>query len=79
MHNPITNFSGFEKAFVTSGIRLGTPSVTTRGMKEKEMVIIAGLIARVLDNRDNISKLKSIRKEVNRLTGKFPVYGSNKK
>jgi len=57
-----------EKPFVGSGIRLGTPAVTTRGMKEKEMLIIADLILETIKNR----KPKIVRAKVLKLTKKFP-------
>lgn len=63
-----------EKPFVTSGIRLGTPAVTTRGFKEKEMEIVATLIDRALKNRDNEAELEKIHQEVYELTSKFPIY-----
>ncbi|MEE1110091.1 MAG: serine hydroxymethyltransferase, partial [Lachnospiraceae bacterium] len=56
--------------FVTSGIRLGTPSVTTRGMKEDDMDKIAEAIALVLQGEENIDKAKAIVKE---LTDKYPL------
>ena len=61
------------KPFVTSGVRLGTPAVTTRGMKEEEMKIIAGLIVIVVNNLDDKKVYKEIKKEVVSLTTKFPV------
>ena len=64
--------------FVTSGIRIGTPAVTTRGMKEKEMETIAGFIARALNNVGNESVLKSVGDEVRELCKKFPIYPSRK-
>lgn len=60
--------------FVTSGIRIGTPAVTTRGMKENEMKIIAAYIDRTIKNLDNEAELSSIRKEVAELCSKFPLY-----
>ncbi|MGH7769039.1 MAG: serine hydroxymethyltransferase [Candidatus Binatia bacterium] len=60
--------------FVTSGIRIGTPAVTTRGMKEKEMEIIGGLIARALNNVGHEAVLKSLGDEVRDLCKQFPVY-----
>ena len=59
---------------VTSGIRIGTPAVTTRGMKEPEMGEIARLIDRVLDNLGNGSIEAAVRGEVQELTDRFPLY-----
>ncbi|HTV14014.1 MAG TPA: serine hydroxymethyltransferase [Acidobacteriaceae bacterium] len=58
-----------------SGIRIGTPALTTRGMKEKEMQLIGGWIAFVLDNRSNPSALARIRGQVLELAEQFPLYG----
>jgi len=60
--------------FVTSGVRIGTPSVTTQGMKEAEMPIIADLIARALRSVDDADGLASIKGEVAALCAKFPAY-----
>jgi glycine hydroxymethyltransferase len=60
--------------FVTSGVRIGTPAVTTRGMKEKEMGIIAGFVARALNHVGEEQVLKSIADDVRELCGQFPVY-----
>jgi glycine hydroxymethyltransferase len=60
--------------FVTSGIRIGTPAVTTRGMKEKEMVTIAGFISRALNHVGNDDVLKSVADDVRELCKKFPAY-----
>ena len=60
--------------FVTSGVRIGTPSVTTQGMTEPEMPLIASLIARALRSRDDAGALAAIRAEVADLCGKFPAY-----
>jgi glycine hydroxymethyltransferase len=63
-----------EKPFVASGVRLGTPAVTTRGMKEPEMAEIASFIARALKGREDEAALESVRKDVIRLTSRFPVH-----
>ena len=63
-----------EKPFVASGIRLGTPALTTRGMKEEEMKIVGKLIARVLKNPENESILNEVKKEVLSLCERFPLY-----
>lgn len=60
--------------FVTSGVRIGTPSVTTQGMTEDEMPLIAGLIARALRYRAEPGVLAEVRSEVADLCGKFPAY-----
>jgi glycine hydroxymethyltransferase len=59
---------------VTSGIRIGTPAVTTRGMKEPEMVAIAACIDRVLTGLGNEAVEAAVRTEVAELTGRFPLY-----
>ena len=64
-----------ESPFVTSGIRLGTPAITTRGFKEKEAVLVGEYIADVLDNPEDKTIVDKVRKKVNELTKKFPVYG----
>jgi glycine hydroxymethyltransferase len=60
--------------FVTSGLRIGTPAVTTRGMKEEQMVEIAGFIKRVYDNPDCTKTHAEVKAEVNALTARFPLY-----
>jgi glycine hydroxymethyltransferase len=60
--------------FVTSGIRIGTPAVTTRGMNEKEMELIGDFIVRALKHVDDEAMLRSIADEVGELCKKFPVY-----
>jgi glycine hydroxymethyltransferase len=59
--------------FVTSGIRIGSPAVTTRGMKEAEMEKTAGFIKRVLRNTDNATVIAQVREEVLALTAAFPI------
>ena len=61
-----------EKPFVTSGIRVGTPAVTSRGFKEPEMVKIAGWMAQVA--RDFESTADQVRAEVDALCRQFPIY-----
>lgn len=60
--------------FVASGIRLGTPSVTTRGMGTPEMKTIAGLIKRVRDNHEDEAYLAAMKADVRELTNRFPLY-----
>ncbi|NWN45803.1 serine hydroxymethyltransferase [Candidatus Phytoplasma pruni] len=62
-----------EKISLTSGIRIGTPAMTTRGLKEKDFVQIAYLIDRVLNNYENEAVLKEVKKEVLTITKKFPL------
>jgi glycine hydroxymethyltransferase len=57
-----------------SGIRIGTPALTTRGMKEAEMVVIAAWIAKALERRNDDAALEKIRKEVAELANRFPLY-----
>ena len=63
-----------QPAMITSGIRVGTPIVTSRKMKEPEMIEIADLIVKVLKDPDNESNLKNVRSKVKALCKKFPVY-----
>ena len=60
--------------FVTSGVRIGTPSVTTQGMKEPQMVQIAELIARILRHRTDASTVSAAKAEVATLCARFPAY-----
>jgi glycine hydroxymethyltransferase len=59
---------------VTSGIRIGTPAVTTRGMKENEMRQIASYIAEVIKNITNEKKIKAVAQKVKTLCDQFPLY-----
>jgi glycine hydroxymethyltransferase len=61
---------------VTSGIRLGTPALTTRGMGEDEMRIIARLISSIIDDMGNEVLLGEVKEEVTKLCGKFPLYSN---
>ena len=63
-----------EKPFVTSGVRLGTPAITARGMKEDEAVKVAEMIIKVLENVNDDQKIAEVKNEVLRLTEKFPLY-----
>ena len=63
-----------EKAMVTSGVRIGTPSVTTRGMVESDMEKIASLISSALEAKSAPAKLNEIREKVLALTRQFPLY-----
>ncbi|TAJ80561.1 MAG: serine hydroxymethyltransferase [Gallionellaceae bacterium] len=63
-----------EKPFVTSGIRLGTPAMTTRGFREEEARRVGNLVADVLDAPQHASRITQVRGRVAKLTGIFPVY-----
>jgi glycine hydroxymethyltransferase len=64
-----------EKPFVTSGIRLGSPAMTTRGFKEAEAELTGNLIADLLDNPRDAANIAAVREKVAALTKRFPVYG----
>jgi glycine hydroxymethyltransferase len=64
-----------ESPFVTSGIRIGSPAITTRGFKEAEAEQVANLIADVLDNPENAEVIAAVKAKVHALADKFPVYG----
>lgn len=63
-----------EKPFITSGIRLGTPAITTRRMKEEEARQIAKMIIKVLNNPEDSKKIAEVKEEVLALTKKFPLF-----
>jgi glycine hydroxymethyltransferase len=63
-----------EKPMVTSGVRIGTPAMTTRGFKEEEARLTANLIADVLDKPRDAANIAAVREKVNALTSRFPVY-----
>ena len=65
-----------EKPMVTSGIRVGTPAMTTRGFKEEEARLTANLLADVLENPSDEANLARVRAQVAELTARFPVYGA---
>jgi len=64
-----------EKPMVTSGVRIGTPAMTTRGFKDEEARATAHLIADVLDNPHDEDNINAVRAKVHALTSRFPVYG----
>jgi glycine hydroxymethyltransferase len=64
-----------QKPFITSGIRVGSPAMTTRGMKELEAELVANLMADVMDAASDDKVIERVAGEVKRLCAKFPVYG----
>jgi glycine hydroxymethyltransferase len=63
-----------QSPMVTSGMRIGTPAITTRGLKEKDVVKVVELIDEALQKPDDGKHLKAVRRKVNRLMTKFPLY-----
>jgi glycine hydroxymethyltransferase len=63
-----------QKPMVASGLRIGTPAVTTRGLREPEMKTIAQLIARVLDSKGDASVVEQVKKDVKAVCDRFPIY-----
>lgn len=63
-----------QKPMITSGIRLGSPAMTTRGFKEAEAIKVGNLIADVLDNPNDVATIERVKAEVKQLTDAFPVY-----
>ena len=68
-----------QSPFVTSGIRLGTAAITTRGFMENETKILGNLICDVLDDIENEKNIESVKEKILNLTSQFPVYSSGKK
>jgi len=70
------NMVPFDKRspFVTSGIRVGTPALTTRGMKEKEMEVIADIINKAISNFDNEKVLNDLKNDVVKFTSNYPLF-----
>ncbi|MBT6014419.1 MAG: serine hydroxymethyltransferase, partial [Nitrosomonadales bacterium] len=64
-----------ESPFVTSGIRIGSPAITSRGFMEKEAALVGNFIADVLDDPDSPNNLAKVKSKVSKLTKAFPVYG----
>ena len=60
--------------FVTSGIRFGTPAITTRGLKEKDMVLIVDFIDRVINDHENLDVINNVKFEVNKLMKGRPLF-----
>jgi len=65
-----------ESPFVTSGIRIGSPAITTRGFKETEAVQVANLVADVLDNPNDEANIAAVKEKAHALTSRFPVYAA---
>ena len=65
-----------QSPFVTSGIRIGTPAVTTRGLNENNIIELTNLIDRAIMNRDNDQELAQVRKEINNLMMQFPLFSN---
>ena len=63
-----------QKPMVASGLRIGTPAVTTRGLREPEMKTIAKLIARVLDSKADADVVAGVKREVKELCDRYPIY-----
>jgi len=63
--------------FVTSGIRIGTPAVTTRGFKEEQIRSLTGWICDVLDDIDDSNTIKNVRNNVLEICRQYPVYGTS--
>ena len=64
----------YESPMITSGLRFGTPALTTRGMKEPEMEQIVEIVHKALSNFDNESVLKQLQQQVRDLCEAFPIY-----
>jgi glycine hydroxymethyltransferase len=64
-----------QSPFVTSGIRVGTPAVTTRGFMEADVVEVAGWMCDVMENMEDDALIASVREKVSALCKRFPVYG----
>ena len=63
-----------ESPFTTSGMRIGSAAITTRGMKEKEMKKVVFYIDEVLKNRNNEKKIREIKKEINKWMINYPLF-----
>jgi len=63
-----------QKPMVASGVRIGTPAITTRGLREPEMKTVANLIARVLDSKGDAAVIEEVKRDVKELCDRFPIY-----
>ena len=63
-----------QSPFVTSGIRIGTPAITTRGFKNNEAILVANLMCDAIEGKDRTSELNNVKKQVDQLCKNFPVY-----
>jgi len=63
-----------QKPMVASGVRIGTPAITTRGLREPEMKTVANLIARVLDSKGDDAVIQEVKRDVKELCDRFPIY-----
>ena len=63
-----------ESAMITSGIRLGTPAMTTRGFKENEFIQVANIISEALKNKNDKNIMKGLKERVSILTNSYPLY-----
>jgi glycine hydroxymethyltransferase len=68
-----------EKPMVTSGVRIGTPAITSRGMKEAEMATVGALVVEALDNASDEQRLAGVREKIKEFTRSFPLYASRLK
>jgi glycine hydroxymethyltransferase len=68
-----------QSPFITSGIRIGSPAVTTRGFKEKECEQLASWICDILDDIHNEQVIAGVREKVLEICGRYPVYGALEK
>ena len=63
--------------FVTSGMRIGTPAITTRGLNEDHMDAVVDFIDRVLVNHEDESAIETVKKEVNKMMSSFPLFATS--
>ena len=65
-----------ESPFITSGIRIGTPAITTRGLKENEMISVANYINQVIENSNDINLIYDVGNQVKKLMKNYPIFNS---